>query len=214
MASKNRIQLNTFEVSRLISKPAKTNAMGSKNVPIGYMYDKEYETMMVQTPRMLSFGINKFVYSEESYYSVTFSFIGIENDEKLKEFHDFLVKLDTWGKELALKNSWEWLGIKNISSETIDVNYHTNIKTSGKHDYIKMKLRKGVSGFTTTFFNKDKEVIDNSDIELVFNKGSYVRALLECNGFWVSNGKLGISWKIKQMIVEPRVTNLEYAFTD
>ena len=221
----NRIIFESFELEKLVAKSMKTNAIGGKSVPIGYIYDKECETMFVQTPRMLTFGIDKFNANTDlpPTYSITFSFIGMENDEKIKLFYNFLEKLDSWGKEVAFRNSWEWLGSKNISMDIIKANYNNNIKIpldksgnpSGKPHFCKFKLRKLSNEFTTTFFTKDKVVIDSENIDSSCNKGSYARALLECNGFWVVGGKMGISWKVKQMVVEPRVDfSREYAFTD
>ena len=221
----NRINFETFDTSKLVDKSIKTNAVGSKSVPIGYIFDKEAESVLVQTPRMLTFGIDTYNKNPDipASYSITFSFIGIEKDEKLQLFYDFLNKLDNWGKEVALKNSWEWLGSKHITTDIINANYYTNIKIpldksgnpSGKPSFCKFKLRKSATGFTTTFYNKDKVVIDNELIESSCNKGSYARALLECNGFWVASGKMGVSWKVKQMVVEPRIDlSREYAFTD
>ncbi len=221
----NRINLESFDVSKLVDKTVKTNAVGGKAIAIGYVFDKEPETILLQTPRMLTFGIDTYNQNPDipPSYSITFSFLGIEKDDKLKQFYDFLEKLDNWGKTVALKNSWEWLGSKNVTPDIINANYYNNIKIpldksgnpNGKPSFCKFKLRKSANGFTTTFYNKDKVVIDNELIESSCNKGSYARALLECNGFWVAGGKMGISWKVKQMVVEPRVDlSREYAFTD
>lgn len=220
-STSNRINFETFETSKLVEKSVKTNAVGGKSIAINYMYNKELENLVVQTPRMLTFGIDSYNQNTNfPNYSITFSFIGMEKDEKVQKFYSFLEKLDTWGKELAIKNSWEWLGFKNVSIDTIKTNYYDTIKIhldkSGKINYsCRFKIKKLGSGYTTAFYTKDKVLIENENVTSICNKGSYARALLECNGFWISSGKLGISWKVKQIVVEPRIDlSREYAFTD
>ncbi len=224
--SKNKINLDNFDDSKLSEKIVKTNALGGKSVAIHYSFEKESDIFTIQTPRMLTFGLDKYTFTEGTpTYSMTFSFINLENDEKIRNFYSFLEKLDKWGREVAKKNSWEWFGMKTISDEEIQKNYFNNIKIptdkdgkpNGKPHFCKLKLRKSGTGFTTKFFNKDKETIENENIESMCNRGSFCRALLECNGFWINENRLGISWKVKEMIVEPRITNdigKEYAFTD
>jgi hypothetical protein len=66
-----------------------------------------------------------------------------------------------------------------------------------------------------TFFDKSKSVIPSSEVDNVFNKGSHIRALIQCTGIWVAAGKFGLSWKIVQMVVEPRPgIGSSYAFDD
>jgi hypothetical protein len=213
--SKSRLQLESFDVTKLSVKPVKVNAMGSKSVDINY----DGSPILIQVPRMLSFGVNKWTDTKDnSFYSTTLSFIGMERDEKIKQFYVFLSVLDGWGKQMALENSWEWLGCKTVSKETIEMNYSSSIKVAeNKPASAKFKLRKSTSGtYTTKFFTKEKNLIPDEEVDSVFNKGSYVRALIQCNGFWVSNGRIGVSWKVDQMVVEPRVVqdNTVYAFTD
>lgn len=222
------IKISEFSVSNLSTSVPKINQNGGKNITVNYKQDSGTSMMMFQTPRMLSFGVNKWVDPKnpnaEPVCSVTFSFVGMDQNSKLQEFHDAMNQLDEWAIDTAHKNSWEWLARKNLSRETIETNYTRCIKVpldketgepSGKPHSLKIKLKSNDSGYATTFFDKEKNLIPSSDVDTVFNKGSHIRALIQCTGFWVAAGKFGLSWKIVQMVVEPRPgIGSGYAFDD
>lgn len=226
--SANTIKISEFSTSNLSTAAPKLNQNGGKNISVNYKQESGNSSMMFQTPRMLSFGINKWVdpknQAAEPVCSVTFSFVGMDQNPKLQEFHDSLQQLDEWVIDTAHKNSWEWLARKNLSRETIEANYTRCVKVpldkatgepNDKPHNLKIKLKSNESGYMCTFFDKSKNVIPSSDVDEVFNKGSHVRALIQCTGIWVAAGKFGLSWKIVQMVVEPRPgIGSSYAFDD
>ena len=80
---------------------------------------------------------------------------------------------------------------------------------------MKLKLAETDSGFATSFFNMNKESIEASDVDGIFTKGTKVRALIQCIGFWIAAGKFGLSWKLKQMLLDPPTRiGKAYAFDD
>ena len=222
------IKISEFSVSNLSTTAPKVNQNGGKNISVNYKQDSGSTSMMFQTPRMLSFGVNKWVdpknSNAEPVCSVTFSFVGMDQNQKLAEFHDTLQQLDEWAITNAQKNSWEWLARKNLSRETIETNYTRCVKVpvdqatgepNGKPHNLKIKLKSNESGYMCTFFDKSKSVIPSSSVDEVFNKGSHIRALIQCTGIWVAAGTFGLSWKIVQMVVEPRPgIGSGYAFDD
>ena len=228
--SKPMIKVNEFSTSNISIGTPKVNQNGGKNITVSYKMPEMAVGMIFQTPRMLSFGINKWTDpknpSSEPSCSVTLSFVGSEQNEKLRDFHTILNQLDKWAIQTALTNCWEWLGRKNLSRETIEAIYTKTIKIpidkatgepNGKPHNMKLKLKSNSSGYMATFFDKDKISISNSDIDKTFNKGSHVRSLIQCTGIWIAAGKFGLTWKIIQMVVEPRLTTnigSTYAFDD
>lgn len=226
--SANTIKISEFSVSNLTTAVPKVNQNGGKNISVNYKQESGNTSLMFQTPRMLSFGINKWVDPKkpesDAVCSVTFSFVGSDQNPKLQEFHDALQQLDEWAITTAQKNSWEWLARKNLSRETIETNYTRCIKVpldqttgepNGKPHSLKIKLKSNEKGYMCTFFDKEKNVIESSNVDQVFNKGSHIRALIQCTGFWIAAGKFGLSWKIVQMVVEPRPgIGSSYAFDD
>jgi hypothetical protein len=227
------INLNEFSTEHITFGTSKLMPSGGKSIPLSYKQNDSVINVVFVTPRMLSFGINSWCdpknHNSEPVYSITMSFLGMENNTKLAEFHKVISLIDEWALDAASKNSWDWISRKNLSIETIKSIYNPCIKISldsttglpnDKPHSIKIKIKATAKdgGFQTTFFDKEKNVIPGTDIEKVFNIGSYTRAMIQCTGFWSTAGKVGLSWKILQMIVEPRISIRmdfkEYAFTD
>jgi len=217
-----------FSTDNIESGSPKVNQNGGKNISLQYKLNEMARGVVFQTPLMLSFGINKWQDPKNPNmapaFSTTLSFVGSEQNEKLRDFHGVLQRLDQWAIETAIKNGWEWFGRKNMSRETIESIYTPIIKVSlekasgapsGKPDYMKLKLKTSASGYSTAFYNKNKEIIPSGEVDGFFTKGSHVRALVQCTGVWIAAGKFGLSWKVIQMVVEPRaVIGNQYAFED
>lgn len=227
--SNSLLKLKEFESSNLVcSAPKALNAMGAKSVNLNYKFNDGQAPITFQTPWMRSFGINQWVdpknANAEPKLSVTLSFMGHEENEGMSTFKDFLEAIDEWAIDTAHKNSWEWLKTKSAPRDTIAFNYTRSLKVpvdketgepNGKPANMKLKLTKTDTGYATSFFNTDKQMIPADEVESFFNKGSRVRALVQCTGFWIAAGKFGLSWKLKQMIVEPSARiGKEYAFDD
>ena len=227
--SNSLLKLKEFDSSNLVcSAPKALNAMGAKSVNLNYKFNDGQAPITFQTPWMRSFGINQWVdpknASAEPKLSVTLSFMGYEENEGVTAFKEFLESVDEWAVDTAHKNSWEWLKTKSAPRDTIAFNYTRSLKVpvdqatgepNGKPANMKLKINKRDGGFDTSFFNTDKKMIPADEVDSFFNKGSKVRALVQCTGFWIAAGKFGLSWKLKQMIVEPSARiGKAYAFDD
>jgi hypothetical protein len=219
------IILDEFCAQNIIFGSSKLTPNGGKSIPLTYKQNDEIINLVFQTPRMLSFGINKWQdpknSSADPVYTITMSFVGMDQNQKLQDFYKAIASIDVWALEAVSKNSWDWLSRKNLPQETIKSIYNPCIKVpvdgnNGKPHNMKIKIKAKDSGFQTVFFDKDKNIILGENIQTVFNMGSHVRAMIQCTGFWTIAGKFGLSWKILQMIVEPRIikTFTEYAFED
>jgi hypothetical protein len=223
------LKTQTFESSNLVVSAVKPMGnMGGKSINLYYKFPASQELITVQTPWMRSYGINKwFDPKDESAppkLSVTLSFFGEAEDPKITEFKTFLEQLDEWAIDTAHKNSWEWLKTKSAPRDTIAFNYTRSFKypldketgePTGKPANMKTKLTNGANGYSAVFFNKDRVTIPTDSVESTFTMGSKVRALIECSGFWVAAGKFGLTWKLKQLMIDPpsRIGK-EYAFDD
>jgi hypothetical protein len=225
------LKLNTFDASNLIAaSPKPMGNMGGKSISVNYKFPEGQAPITIQTSWMRSFGINKWINpSDESAppkLSVTLSFQGVESDAKISELKDVLSAIDEWAIDTAHKNSWEWLKTKSAPRDTIAFNYTRSFKypvdkdsgePNGKPATMKLKLDRDNTngGYKAAFFNKDRVSIAADDVDTVFAMSSKVRALFECTGFWVAAGKFGLSWRLKQMIIDPpsRIGK-DYAFND
>jgi hypothetical protein len=230
MSSKlNILNVAEFSAENLIpSAPKQLNPMGAKSVGLNYKFADTQSLITVQTPWMKSFGINKWVDEKKPddspKLSVTLSFGGMDSNAEIQALHEFLSQLDEWAIDHVHKNSWELLKVKNAPRDTIAFNYTRSFKTpvdrstgepSGKPDNMKLKITHNGSDYSASFFSMDKLRIPADEVESKFIMGSNVRGLIQCTGFWIAAGKFGLSWKLKQMIIDPpsRIGK-EYAFDD
>jgi hypothetical protein len=223
------LKVKQFQSDNIVTTaPKALNSMGAKSINMTYKFPEGQAPITVQTPWMRSFGINKWVDEKNAQaapkLSVTLSFMGHEQNEGMSNFKDFLEQIDEWAIDTAHKNSWEWLKTKSAPRDTLAFNYTRSLKVpvdqasgepNGKPANMKLKLAETDSGFATSFFNMNKEPIEASDVDAVFTKGTKVRALIQCIGFWIAAGKFGLSWKLKQMILDPPTRiGKAYAFDD
>jgi hypothetical protein len=223
------LKTQTFDSSNLVVSAVKPMGnMGGKSINLYYKFTEGQSPITVQTPWMRSYGINKWFDPKDETappkLSVTLSFFGEAEDQKISDFKTFLEQLDEWAIDTAHKNSWEWLKTKSAPRDTIAFNYTRSFKypldkdtgePTGKPANMKTKLTHGVNGYSATFFNKDRVTIQTDSVESSFSMGSKVRSLIECTGFWVAAGKFGLTWKLKQIMIDPpsRIGK-EYAFDD
>jgi hypothetical protein len=224
------LKINHFEQNNLsTTTPKPLGNMGAKVVSLNYKFPEGQAPITLQTPWMRSYGINKWVdpanESAPPKLSVTLSFLGHETDEKITEFKGFLEALDEWAIDLAHKNSWEWLKSKSVPRDTVAFNYTRSLKIpvdketgepNGKPANMKLKLSQtDATGYSASFFTKEKSALSTEEVETYFTMGSKVRGLIQCTGFWIAAGKFGLSWKLKQMVIEPSSKiGKEYAFDD
>lgn len=239
MSSVNILKLNEFNSANLIvASPKPMGNMGGKAIAVNYSFPEGQAPITIQTSWMSSFGINKWEFPEPPTapgvpapppqppkLSVTLSFQGVDADPKMGKLRDVLSSIDEWAIDTVHKNSWDWLKIKNAPRDTIAFNYTRSFKypvdkvtgePNGKPAVMKLKLEREKSGdYKAAFFNKDRVLIPSADVESVFTMGSKVRAIFECNGFWVAAGKCGLTWRLKQLILDPTVRiGKNYAFND
>ena len=192
----------------------KKNDYGGKSVLINY----SGEQLMVQTPKIMSYGISTYVDEKKPQtppvFSTSFAFGDLSvASEQIKDFYKFAEELDSWAIDTALKHGKEWLGLKTVNRDIVEANYTPLIKVpkdqktgepSGKPHYLKVKLNKNANGdFITTFFNKEKEEVSSSEIQEYFTIGSQVRAILQVHSFWIVQNKFGLTLRVQQMLIEP-----------
>lgn len=207
-------------------------SLGAKSVALYEKTPEGQRPISLQTQWCRSFGINKWP-TEQSpedttppKLSVTISFDG---QDELKGFFE---RLDEWAIDHVHANSWDLLKTKNVPRDTIAFNYTRCVKVpvdkttgepNGKPATMKLKLTRdeapnaktGMREYSAAFFNTDKQIIPADDVESFFSMGSRIRVLIQCTGFWIAAGKFGLSWKLKQAIIDPpsRIGK-EYAFDD
>ena len=225
---------HNFKDILAIGPVKQTSPNSAKTVNVYFKAAEGQVPILVQTAYLRSFGINKWP-TEPSpddltppKLSVTFSFDGQD------ELRTFFERMDEWAIDHVHANSWDYLKTKSAPRDTIAFNYTRCVKVpldkttgepNGKPATMKVKLSRdetvkadsktGQRDYSASFFNTDKQAILPDDVDAFFTMGSRVRVLIQCTGFWIAAGKFGLTWRLKQAIIDPpsRIGK-EYAFDD
>ena len=204
-----------IDTGKLKYSELKTLASGAKSVYINYGSEK----LTIQTPVMsLPYGLgepyeNKDVKTgvpieKDKKYDLTFSFRGMDENPKIKSFHDKLKEIENKVIDDAFNNRLAWFkddfdGNKSFLSKLftpivkIDKDQSTG-KVVGKYPpTFKAKLPFDVKTDKFTFDSYDMEN-NELDFQSIMKKlkGAKVQAIIQLTGIWFAGGKYGCSWKI------------------
>ena len=208
-----------IDLSKIKYSELKTMPSGAKSVYINYGTGK----LRLQTPVLnLPYGINE-GYDEnmaakngtplnkpasEKKFDLTVSFKGMDENPKIKIFHDKLKELEQKIIDDAFENRLEWLkddydGNKNFVAKLfnpiikLDKDQKTG-KVVGKYPpTLKVKLPYDGKNAKFTF---DAYTMENQEIEfdtiMKDLKRAHSQMIIELTGIWVAGGKYGCTWKV------------------
>lgn len=205
---------NNFNSKNVTLSEPKLNKYGGKSVFVNY----NEKPLTLQTPRMfLPYGLNEYDVKDSSgnatgkkEYSLRLSFKGWEDENTsnaiflnaMKSFNDVLV-------ESGVQNSVKWFKKKHTREvvEALNSNVvqyskdrETGEVTNAWPPTMKAKLYQRNDQFTCESYNKNREEVDFKGSVV---KGAWVQGLMSCSGVWFAGGKFGVTWVMRQMIVEP-----------
>ena len=187
---------------------------GAKSVYLNYQGSK----INIQTPVLsIPYGVNdntQFIKDdpkrkdEARKYDITASFKGMDENPKVKAFHDKLIELENKICEDASKNSVAWFkknfegnkgAIENMFSPIVrrDKDKETGMFADKYPPTFKAKLPydSAEDKFEFDCYDMDNNEIDFKDY--VANlKGGKAQFIIQLNGLWFSAGMFGCSWKI------------------
>jgi hypothetical protein len=123
----------------------------------------------------------------------------------------------------AIVNSKEWLGKTKVEPAVVDALWSPMLKypkdkETNEADYsrpptLKIKIPYWEGEFKgVEVYDQDKNLLfptnneDKVDVQSLITKASNVATLVYCGGIWVANGKFGVTWKLFQAVVKPKVT--------
>jgi hypothetical protein len=203
-----------FNVDAIKYSEMKVMKSGAKSVYVNYKGSK----INIQTPVLsIPYGVNdntQFIKDdpkrkdEARKYDITASFKGMDENPKLRAFHDKLIELENKICEDANKNSVAWFkknfegnkgAITNMFSPIIrrDKDKETGMYADKYPPTFKAKLP---YDSTEDKFDFDCYDMDSNEIdfkEYVSNlKGGKAQFIIQLNGLWFSAGMFGCSWKI------------------
>jgi hypothetical protein len=201
------------------TKP-KVNKSGGKSV--GILNSATNKQLMLSTPLMLTWGVQKFIDEKTGKESYDMALQFPSSDYATEQTSAFLKAIEAFEakiKQSAVENSKEWLNKAKMSEEVVDALFHPMLKypkdkNTQEPDYTRSPTLKVKLDFYDEQFNceiydlKQKMLFPLpesmvSPSELIV-KGSNVATVIKCGGLWFANGKFGCTWKLEQAVVKPR----------
>jgi hypothetical protein len=203
-----------FNVDKIKYSEMKVMKSGAKSIYVNYQGAK----INIQTPLLnIPYGVNdnmQFIKDdpkrkdETQKYDITVSFKGIDENQKIKVFHDKLIELENKILEDAFTNRVAWFKnnfdgnkgtVSNMFSRIIrrDKDKETGMFADKYPPTFKAKIPYDSS---EDKFDFDSYDMDNNEIDFkdyVSNlKGGKAQFIIQLNGIWFSAGMFGCSWKI------------------
>ena len=203
-----------FNVEKIKYSEMKIMKSGAKSVYVNYQGSK----VNMQTPLLnIPYGVNdnmQFIKDdpkskdETQKFDITVSFKGIDENPKIKTFHDKLIELENKIMEDAFVNRVAWFKNNFDGNKGTVSNMFSRIVRRDKDKETGMYADKYPPTFKAKIpynsledrFDFDAYDMDNGEIdfkEYVSSlKGGKAQFIIQLNGIWFSAGMFGCSWKI------------------
>jgi len=218
------IDVNVFSYSA-----PKAHASGGKVVNL---YNKHFkESLTLSTPLMLTWGAQE---GQEQgtgkptgKWTMALQFPNAEyTNPDAEAFLHSMKALEKKVKEDAMTYSKEWFGKEIKSSEVIDEKFNVMLKHPKKKGSIEIdesrpptltiKVPQWSGAWKTEIYDEDGQPLYiygkvNSHLSpLDYLKSKiHVIGLIQCGGLWFVNGKISITWNLKQVIVQKPKQTME-----
>jgi hypothetical protein len=206
-----------INVSNLRYSEVRSLASGAKSVYVNYGSDK----LTIQTPVLsIPYGVSEPykvkeaikkglpVLDSDKQYNLTVSFKGMDENPKIKAFHDKLKEIESKVIDDAFTNRLSWFKkdydgnkslVATLFSPLIKVDKDPNTgKPLGK--YPPTFTAKLPYDYKTNAFNLDTYDMENNELSfqeiMTKLKGAKTQLIVQMTGIWIAGGMFGCSWKI------------------
>ena len=229
------INATTFNPTTDISyKALQVNDKGGKS--IGILNCANGQNLHLQTPLMLTWGLNKWTdeYSGRVSYDLCLQFP--KEEYATPETTNFLNNIKAWETKLvkdAMTNSRTWFNKASMSEDVVDNLFtpllkHPKDKETKELDLsrpptFKVKIACWDSLFDCELYNANRQSVfpppnrdglDTADylrvqektLTELISKGCQISTVIKCKGVWFANGSFGVTWTLVQAVVQPRAT--------
>lgn len=200
---------------------------GSKTVYINY----DGRKLTIQTPKMhVPYGVgegykgkdgkDKVPDDRPKSYDMNLSFRGMDENPKIRVFHDKMKLLEAAIIQAIYENRLPWLRDEDLDVKTITKIFTSIIKLDKDKDTgkivgrypptMRIKLPYHNDAFAFECTDMDKNEIDlKADMSRV--KGAYGQFLIQLGGIWIAGGKCGVTWKVVKAKLEmPSATSHDF----
>jgi hypothetical protein len=217
------VMSNDFNASTdFVYTKAKLNERGGKS--IGILNKSNKKALYLQTPLMLTWGVNEYVddNTQKKSYDLALQFPNDEyNNPECDAFLKNMQELEMRIKNDAITNCKEWLNKPKMSPDAVDALWSSMLKypkdkateepdkTRAPTLKIKIPYWEGVFK-NVEIYSENRNLLfpndDNVSINELIGKASNVATIIQCGGIWVANGKFGVTWKLFQAVVKPKTS--------
>ena len=206
--------------------PPKVNDKGGKAINV--ISKQTNRSLHISTPLMMSWGIADFIDEKgesDGKFSISLNF---PNDEyKTAATTTFLDKLKAFENQIlddAVANSELWWG-ESMSRELCKHTFFPFLKYSKSKDTKKIDYTKppSIRAKVPCYSGKWAVELYDTNSNLIFPcedptqtppdfvpKLSSVACVLQCGGIWIGGKGWGLTWKMVQGVVKPRITDSVY----
>ena len=215
-----------WDTSAVKFLPPRVNDMGGKAINV--ISRQTNRSLHISTPLMMTWGIADYVNEHgesDGKFSITLNFPNDEystdaTSEFLKKMKDFESKI----LDAAVENSEQWWGEK-MSREICKHTFFPWIKYRKNKETKKLDLESPPSIRAKVPKYGDKWNVELYDTESnqmfpcddpdatppdFVPKMSNIACVLQCGGIWIGGKGWGLTWKMVQGVVKPRVNNSIY----
>jgi hypothetical protein len=205
------------------TKP-KVNSVGGRSV--GIVNSKTSTVLNLSSPLMLTWGVQDF--TDDKTGKVTYDLaLQFPNDgfetPATKKFLANIAAFEKRIKEDAITNSKEWFSKPKMTSDAVDALWTPILKYPKNKDTLEADTTRAPTlKVKLPFWDgawKELELYD-VDMQPIFPdasnpslspkdliaKGSHIAVSIQCGGIWFANGKFGVTWKLFQAIVKPKMS--------
>lgn len=218
------LDINSWSPSQFRFMPPKVNAQGGKAISL--LSTQSGRSLHISSPLMTTWGISDFTDPNtgvsDGKYNISLTF---PNDQfKTANTDAFLEKMKQFEQailEAAVQNSEAWFGEK-LSLDIVKYNFfpilkYPKDKVSKKVDKTKMPslsakvpyYEKEGKWNVEIYDTKGELLFPNANEELTPShfvpKLSSCAAVLQCGGVWLGGKGWGVTWKLVQAVVKPKV---------
>ena len=201
----------------------KVNSSGGKSV--GVVNAHTGQTLYLGTPLLMTWGIQEFV--DEKTKKVSYDMaLQFPNDEyqtaDSKAFLEAMVAFEKKLKADALVNSKDWFAKPKMTPDAVEALFTPVLKYPvDKTTCEKDASRAPTMKIKVPFWNNKWEGVEVYDADKVslfpssnpsvspkdlITKMSHVVTMVQCGGVWFANGKFGVTWRLVQGIVQPKLS--------
>ena len=205
------------------TKP-KVNSVGGRSV--GIVNAKTSTVLNLSTPLMLTWGVQDFTDEKSGKVSydlaLQFPNEGFETPAT-KKFLANIAAFEKKIKEDAITNSKEWFSKPKMTADAVDALWTPILKYPKNKDTLEADMTRAPTlKVKLPFWDGQWKELELYDVDMqpifpdasnpalspkdLIAKGSHIAVSIQCGGIWFANGKFGVTWKLFQAIVKPKMS--------